>query len=267
MPSTQGVIGSFIAHLYEIGHAHSTILTYMSAISAYHKLRGFDDPCKNYFISRLLSGVKKLKPDIKSLKPINKDLLHGMIDVLRWAVEAPYDRLMYKTVMLFMYYGCFRVGEILVTGNMANHTLRRENIELIIANGQVQSLLLTLTSYKHHQGKSCQLKLAKGRIQEYCPVDMFIQYVRHCTGKLGYVFRKLDGSPVDRSDLVRVLKLCLDLLGIENSRYNCHSFRIGRTTDLALVGVPAEKIKLIGRWSSDAYQKYIKPAFVLLPPS
>lgn len=40
--------------------------------------------------------------------------------------------------------------------------------------------------------------------------------------------------------------------------YSGHSFRIGAASAAAAVGVPAYFIKMLGRWSSDAYHLYVR---------
>ncbi len=80
----------------------------------------------------------------------------------------------------------------------------------------------------------------------------------------------IDGvaNPVNRTMLVRVMKRVLIMLIQENldpANFGTHSFRVGRTTDLALEGVSADRIKLLGRWESEAYLKYIRPACINLP--
>jgi hypothetical protein len=46
--------------------------------------------------------------------------------------------------------------------------------------------------------------------------------------------------------------------------YAGHSLRSGGATTLALANVPAERIQLAGRWSSDTFQIYIRKHPVLL---
>jgi hypothetical protein len=70
---------------------------------------------------------------------------------------------------------------------------------------------------------------------------------------------------VNRSRFVRVLKIALIQAELPTELYNAHSFRIGRTTDLALEGFSSEMIRLLGRWSSDAYLRYIRPDCLSLP--
>ena len=44
------------------------------------------------------------------------------------------------------------------------------------------------------------------------------------------------------------------------TRLNGHSFRIGAATTTSVVGLPDFTIKSLGRWSSDAFQGYIRPS-------
>lgn len=264
-PIHQDIIGAFIAHLFDLGHAHATILTYMSAISAYHKLRNFPDPCDSFYVTKLLKGVQKLKPIEKALRPINKSKLHEMIDVLKWIFHDDFNIILYKAILLFMYYGCFRVGEALSSGTLSNNTIQRQNIQKVWENGKVDCFLIHMTSYKHHYNDGSVLKMSRAKYPEFCPVQALLNYIKISPGSTGNLFKNVLGSEITRNDLVKVIKQSLELLRIEPSLFNSHSLRIGRTTDLALAGVSVEKIKMVGRWSSNAYLKYIRPSEVKLP--
>ena len=50
-----------------------------------------------------------------------------------------------------------------------------------------------------------------------------------------------------------LLKVC----GV-NGDYTGNSFRIGAATTAAGVGIPDHLIQILGRWSSDAYELYIR---------
>ena len=71
------------------------------------------------------------------------------------------------------------------------------------------------------------------------------------------------GKPLKRYTVSAVLKDTLKHMGKNSIRYNTHSLRIGRGTDMFERDVNREKIKQFGRWSSDAYVKYIKPAKIV----
>ena len=58
--------------------------------------------------------------------------------------------------------------------------------------------------------------------------------------------------------------MLLQLAGYDQHSYASHSFQISAATMAAVAGLPAWLIKIMGRWSSDAYQIYIQcPASTL----
>ncbi len=80
----------------------------------------------------------------------------------------------------------------------------------------------------------------------------------------GVFFLDNVGRLLHRRTLVKVMKLALVQAEMNKFSLNAHSLRTGSITDLALRGVSADKIRIMGRWSSDAYLKYIKPPCINL---
>ena len=66
-----------------------------------------------------------------------------------------------------------------------------------------------------------------------------------------------DRTPVTPSRMRNNLKFILKLAGFDSSLYNMHSFRLGRTMDLLLMGFSVETIKKIGCWKSNAVFTYL----------
>ena len=54
------------------------------------------------------------------------------------------------------------------------------------------------------------------------------------------------------------IKGALELLGVDASDFNGHSFRIGVASTAATNGMEDSLIKTLGRWESDTYLRYIK---------
>ncbi len=68
-----------------------------------------------------------------------------------------------------------------------------------------------------------------------------------------------DGLPITRHAFSKVLNQCVNFLGLNSAQLTSHSFRIGRATLGLEQGLSIEQIRLMGRWRSDAFRKYLKP--------
>ena len=56
------------------------------------------------------------------------------------------------------------------------------------------------------------------------------------------------------------LKNLLEFCGLSSEVFEGHSFRIGAATSAAFRGESDAPIRAAGRWSSDAFRKYIRVA-------
>ena len=91
-----------------------------------------------------------------------------------------------------------------------------------------------------------------------CPVTAVLRYLAVRTEAVGPLFVWEDNSPLTRDQFVRRVKKALQSVGADASCYSGHSFGIGAVTAAAMAGVPADTIKMLGRWESDAYRLYIR---------
>ena len=67
-----------------------------------------------------------------------------------------------------------------------------------------------------------------------------------------------DGSPVKRSEIRRVLALAAVAKGYPRERLGAHSLRVGGATALWVSsGGNADLVKRLGRWKSDAVDRYL----------
>jgi hypothetical protein len=93
---------------------------------------------------------------------------------------------------------------------------------------------------------------------EICPVSALSSYLQERGPYPGPLFIHQDRTPLSRSQLVGMLKLCLQKAGYDDSLYNGHSFRIGAATTAAAKGLEDSLIQTLGRWRSSAYLRYVK---------
>ena len=72
------------------------------------------------------------------------------------------------------------------------------------------------------------------------------------------LFRLTSGSAMTRRNLADFVSSLLRLLGMDPQFYSGHSFRIGGAISASVAGLNDYENKLIGRWSSDCYKRYIR---------
>ena len=91
-----------------------------------------------------------------------------------------------------------------------------------------------------------------------CPMAAMLGYLAvHPAGE-GPLFVFRDGNPLSRDCFVKEVRSVLSAAHIDHEAYFSHSFRIGATTMAAQAGLPAYMIKMLGQWTSDVYQIYVR---------
>ena len=91
-----------------------------------------------------------------------------------------------------------------------------------------------------------------------CPVAAMLHYLSIRPAESGPLFVTKDGQHMTKNKFMKMIRNTLAKAGIDSSGYKGHSFCIGAATTAAANGINECLIKALGRWSSSAYQTYIK---------
>ena len=226
------------------------------------------NPVASFSVSKCLQGVSNQEKLIESFKkplkrlPISREILHKMIDAIPRVIKNTYLAHMFKTLFLLCYYASLRAGEAVKSNNLDN-VLRMNNFNKVSLNGK-PGYRIDFENFKHSKYPT-SLSLISSGSKNYCPVIALDKYIKMRGGEPGYLFLKSNRKLLTRAHFSTTLRSCLNVSGYQYQLYNTHSFRIGRTTDLALLKFPEAVIKASGRWKSDAYKKYIKLNPLRLP--
>lgn len=157
--------------------------------------------------------------------------------------------------------GFLRVGEFLVPDGQVfdpKSHLCLADILLHKATPQWFSTL-TIKVSKTDQFRSGAQVVLGASGSDLCPVAALLDYLSSRGGQPGPLFILEDGTPLSRAPFARHLQAILSAVGLDGSRFNTHSFRIGAATSASQAGVPESTIQALGRWHSTAYQRYIRP--------
>lgn len=95
-----------------------------------------------------------------------------------------------------------------------------------------------------------------------CPLRSCSNYIKHRLQESATpqdpLFIDENNLALSRSKFLSLLKHALSCVGYDSTLYSGHSFRIGAATTAGNVHIEDHIIKLLGRWSSDAYCRYIR---------
>ena len=173
----------------------------------------------------------------------------------------PYLEILYKTIFCLGYYGMLRVGEM----TWSPHTVKACDVH--VGDNKEKILIVLYTSKTHgEESRPQKIKIAASdkcmkTTRFFCPFQTVIEYMdmRGPYGdKLEPFFVFADKSPVKSFQLRNFLRQLLENLNLDSSLYDVHSFRSGRTSDLAEFGYSIDQIKAMGRWKSNAVYRYLK---------
>ncbi len=150
-----------------------------------------------------------------------------MIDILPFTCETRFDQVLFKALMLPMYYGCLRVGDAILLDQEATHTLTANAVRPSYANGQIEAYLTEFNSFKHSNGRNCILKLQRSVPESYCPVLALWKYMLVQPRCRSFLFLDNVGRPLHRRTLLKVMRMALVQAGMNKFSLNTHSFRMG----------------------------------------
>ena len=232
-----------------------SIKVYLSGVRSLHIDNGLPDPLVNCLqLQRLLRGIKRVQGSSPSKRlPIIIDLLK----VIQRSLDLnPRNHVMFWAACCIGFFGFPRAGEF--TTNPPFDT----SIHLAVSDVQADALV-DPSCFKIHIKCSktvpfrmgCDIYVGRGN-SVICPVVAIGNFLALCGPSPGKLFCYADGRPLTRQ-LSSTVQSILHSAGYPGS-YSGHSFRIGAATTAAARGIPDHLIKTLGRWSSNAYQLYIR---------
>ena len=262
LPASANTLALYTTHLHHTNLQSSTIRTHLSAIAFYHKINGFTSPTSSFLVTKLLTAYSKRDSTPKTRQPINHHLLTQMFEHLNMSNLNRYNKILYKAVFSLMYHAALRVSEVAPAAYTLHH-LHANQLTFKHHDG-VTKLHIAFHSYKHNTNANTNIILPpKSHI--ICPVKAYRSYQKLRPRSSPLAFCNRDATPLNRRQIASQLKYTLSQLGFNPKFYNTHSFRIGKATDMAIKGHSTAQIALAGRWSSNAYQLYIKPNSIQIP--
>lgn len=251
--ATPVMVSHFIAYLYIQNFASSTIASHLSAISFFHRLNGYSDPCQDFLTQRVLLGCKKSAPSTDLRRPIMLKDLHKMVKACK-TLFSFYENYLLSAIFLMAFHGFFRMGELI----SASKKRLRKVIQLQDVTCRSRSLQVCQKYYKSRRSQR-PMSINITRKSKHCPVKALKSYIELRGSRAGPLFMLSNGKPITSCIFATYFKRVLEWVGLSPRFYKAHSFRIGTCTEAIMQGIPQESVMTLGRWSSRAaFKRYIR---------
>ncbi len=158
------------------------------------------------------------------------------------------------------FFGFLRSGEFTIpTRNSFDRSTHLTPQDVTIdSHDRPTTLQVRIKASKTDQYRHGALIYLAATENDLCPVAAVAAYLARRPPVGGPLFILASGEPLTKPKLVAQIRDILQRAEIQASAYSGHSFRIGAATTAAARGIPETLIKMLGRWSSDAYQTYIQ---------
>lgn len=237
---------------------HSSIKVYLSGVGVLHIEQGFQDPLANCLrLQRVVRGIKRCQGSPSSTHlPITDDL---MLVIWRSLDLRLPDHLMFWAACSLGYFGFLHASEFTVP-NMPSFSpslhLGVQDIAVDSPSAPSCMRLKIKGSKTDPFRKGCFIHIGVGR-HPLCAVHSVMTYLASRGNVPGPLFLLQNGQPLSHTCLTDWLWQIMASANIAGN-FSSHSFRIRAATVTARNGVPDHLIQATGRWSSNAYQLYIR---------
>lgn len=253
-PLTESTLQLFVTYLAR-RVKFATIKVYLCGVQYESVIRGFNTKIAHmgrlYYVLR---GIRRCHPNSASQRlPITPADLRKMIMFIKNSMFSNHDKAMWTCLILVAFFGLLRVSEYVCPAMSTFDTETHLTPADISFSTCGSNAVINLKCSKTDPFRlGCKIRLAKigGFL---CPYRAIQNYLVFRGTKLGPWFTFSDGKFVTRKFVSSFLTISLP----NNININTHSFRIGGASAAASCGIPDSTIKIIGRWSSDCYRRYI----------
>lgn len=248
---------------------YGSIRVYLHGIGTTHTELGMPSPLDSKLLWRMFAAVKRLQgaQASKQKLPITTELL---LSLERWQVCGTVPGLSLRAAMWLGTCGLLRSGEFALSGR-SSRCLRRSDLVFLDAAQH------RLTAPEDWPRAACmRVHLAASKTDPFRHgVDVLVSNAHARRAMTEYMqtrnigaddaalFVGGDGNaPLTVAELLKHTRALLAAAGIADaSKYAGHSFRRGGATSLHYAGVPDSLIRVMGRWRSFTFARYIDVPF------
>lgn len=262
LPTNETILLRFVAFLSSLPLSYPSIRSYLSAVRHLQITSGFPDPalesCPRLVYA--LKGVRRQVPtnQRQTRLPITPEILFKIFK--GWSRQPPsFNKTMLWAAFCLGFFGFMRAGEFTCASQEAFTPDMLSAGDIAVDSHSSPSYLVVHLQRSKNDPFAVGTRIHLGATgNALCPVVAILGYLAIRPSVPGPLFIFENGATLSRPRLVQSLRLALQEVGVDDSGFSGHSFRIGAATTAARAGLGDALIKTLGRWRSAAYQAYIR---------
>ena len=238
---------------------HSTIKGYLAAVRHFHIRHGYQLNLRKFFRLHLVCrGIKRSQgSSTRTRLPITVSHLKFFYSFLTIRYTSNYDSLMIWAAMTSAFFGFVRLGQLTCNSQFSSDAyLTALDVIFHPSQSNPSHLLVKVKVSKTDPFGMGHTLLMGQTNQSICPVNAMKYYLTR--RGITPLFSFASGRPLTKDALTAETRQLLSHLGCQASDYAGHSYRIGAATAAASAGLPSWFVKILGRWSSDCYERYLQ---------
>ena len=268
LPLVETILLNYVSYLSLKQLSYSTVKVYYSAIKSYSITKGYGLPSERFYLLNMaLRSLEINSTGTRKKLPITLDVL----DKIRLHMNNSYNDTMLWAAMTLAHYGLLRSAEFTINTSY-DHKVHISLADVSFHNaddgtGYLKIYIKRSKTDKRNQGFYLHIGCSTTTVCAYCAMvkyyNMSNTTINNTPTRALFVFN--NGVCLSRSLFINQVKLYIALVGLDPRDHSGHSFRIGGATTAAAAGLSDWEIQILGRWSSNTYQRYIRtPTSVLV---
>jgi hypothetical protein len=270
-PASEDLLLAFLSAC-AASYSGSTLKNYFYGVRAWHTLHGLPWPLDDVRLSAALTAAERLAPP-SSRRPKREPVTPAIIIAVRAHLDLsqPLDAAVFACLTT-TFWSVARLGEFTVPSissfDPARHVKRSD---ILIAESQGR-LGLPVTTFNLPWTKCAPLGEAVYWSRQDGPADPAAALNNHLSinnpqpNNALFSWRDPSGTlrPLSRPEFLKRFQAAATAAGI--GPLQGHGIRIGGVLEYMLRGIPFDVVKSMGRWSSDAFQVYLRQHATILAP-
>ena len=262
LPASELTLMYFASHLAQTV-SYETVKLYLVAVQDLHRELNFPLQLnKMHRLQKVLTGIKRLNPARQLDRfPITLQILHAIHTYFQPEYSQNLDHVMLWAAFTLAFFGFLRSNEFTCNApfDPSVHLTARD-ITLVPNSHSPSHMLVRIKQSKtdpFRQGHTLTIAKSTSPICSVMAMKDYLLQAQPPSSSPLFSFVQ-PGKWLTRNNLTSELRTVLKHCGLPYDKFYSHSFRIGAATTAGKAGIPSWLIKVLGRWSSDCYERYIR---------